>query len=70
MDEPKGYYEVNQTQKDNTHMIFMYMWSLKNKTRNKKATTKERNTLINIEKKLVVTKGEEGGGMCKMGGRD
>ena len=40
--------EINQTQKDNYHMISLIMWNLKNDTN--KLNFKNRNKLTDIEK--------------------
>ena len=45
------------------------MWNLKNKKEQKKNKTKQ-NRLINKENKLVVARGEEGGGMGSIGEKD
>ena len=64
--------EVNQSEKDKYHMISL-MWNLRNKTnkqREKKKRDKSRNRLLTIENKLMVTRGEVGGGMGETGDGD
>ena len=46
-----------------------YMWTLKNKNKNKWTYLQNRNRFTDIENKLMVTKGESGG-RDKLGGWD
>ena len=51
---------------------FTHMWNLRNKTneQREKERGKPRNRLLTIENKLMVTRGEVGGGMGEIGDGD
>ena len=62
--------EVNQSEKDKYHMISL-MWNLRNKTNKQREKKREKrdksgNRLLTIENKLMVTRGEVGGGWVKL----
>lgn len=43
------------------------MWNVRNKTINKEKKRQTKNQLFTIENKLIVTRGEGGGGMGEIG---
>ena len=46
------------------------MWNLRNENEKRKKQDKQKDRLLTIENKLVITRGEEGGGTGEMGEGD
>ena len=57
--------EISQSEKDKYHMILLNLRNKTNEQRGKRQREKPRNTLLTIENKLIVTRGEMGGGWLK-----
>ena len=73
MDGNRKYYAKRSKSEKDVNPMISLMQNLrnnKNEQRKKRETDKPRNSLLTIENKLMVARGEMGGGMAEIGDRE